>query len=401
MAKTNNPLGDLWGELRKLPNKIFDLLRAVWLGITAIGKVILNAFGFFYISLWWLYCHLRLWLDPKIGKFFLTAAVIDFGMLILLHVPELDRRIDENGGKDSARHMGHLHAIGHRLVTWLSQRLGTAVAYISGYRWGKSAVEFWTLHGSDIFIAVSVVSLGLSVLMFWHHHKATERDERYRSLFPELIEMARSAALIDNADGKSRGECIENTLGVLTEIAHLRVGGEAGLKVKRASTVLKGEANQDVFTILYKWPLDAYANVKVGETIRATAAQKALQKPTRVVDSTPELAYTKGIISVPWTAVRHGIRHWHDIRGGKWRVEYVPCAFLHQAQRGEPRLLSLICTQVPGKDRGYVLCLDSKWPMSFNRVDFDMLLLAANVLGPLLQVGEPARKMVESAPKTV
>jgi hypothetical protein len=51
MAKTDNPFGDFWTELRKLPNKFVELVRALLAAIAAIGKVILNALGFLYISL--------------------------------------------------------------------------------------------------------------------------------------------------------------------------------------------------------------------------------------------------------------------------------------------------------------------------------------------------------------
>jgi len=69
MPKGDNPVRDFLGELRELGRKVLDLLGTIWTGIAAIGKVILNAFGFLYISLWWMYCNLRLWLDPKLGRF--------------------------------------------------------------------------------------------------------------------------------------------------------------------------------------------------------------------------------------------------------------------------------------------------------------------------------------------
>lgn len=385
MAKSNDPLSDLWEELRKVPHKVLDLLAAIWAGIAAIGRVILNAFGYLYISVWLVYCKLRLRLDPKLGTFFLTAAIVDFGMLIVLHVPELDRRIHENRGKDPAWHMAWWHALGHGCMAWLSNEWGSAIFYISAFSWGKHSVHFLSIYSSDILIAISSVSLGLSVLMFVHHHQATERDESYRSLFPELIEMGGRAARIDGSDSASRRQCIEAALHKMTETGHSRPRAGAKVKIKRASTVLEGNAGADVFTLLYKWPGEAYPAAPVGNPVKATAAQKALEPPTRVAPGTPENQYEKGIVSVPWTAVRHGIRHWHDIAAGKWRVEYVRNAYSNQENCGVPKLLSLICTEIAVRDRGYVLCLDSRWPMSLRRIDFNMLSLAANIIGRLLE----------------
>jgi len=395
MSKGDNPVSDLLAELRELPRKVGDLLRA----LVAIGKVILNAFGFLYISLWLIYCKLRLWLDPKLGTFFLTAAIIDFGMLILLHVPELDQRIHDNRKNDPVWRMVWWHATGHACVAWLSNRWDAAIFYISGYSWGKHTVEFLSTYGSDIVIIISFISLALSVLMFLHHHQATERDERYRSLFPELIEMGGKAALIDGSDHESRRECIEAALGTTTQVAHSRPRAGTKPKITRVATVLQGDVGTDIFTLLYKWPRNAYPGVPPGDQVSATAAQKALTPPTRIVPGTPEDKYDKGIVSIPCTAVRHGVRHWHDIGAGKWRVEYVRKAFKDQASRGEPRLLSLICTQIVVKGRGYVLCLDSRWPMSFGRVDFNILLLAANIIGRLLEKeSKPAAGTGSAAP---
>jgi len=319
-------------------------------------------------------------------------------MLIVLHVPELDKRIHENRGKNPAWHMAWWHAMGHGCAAWLSQRWDAAIFYISAYGWGKHSVEFLSICSADILIVISSISLGLSVLMFVHHHQATERDERYRSLFPELIEMGGQAARIDASDHASRRQCIEAALDKMTEVAPSRPRAGAKLKIKRASTVLEGDAGADVFTLLYKWPAEAYSGVPLGHPVQAPAAQKALERPTRVASGTPEDKYDKGTVSIPWTAVRHGIRHWHDIAAGKWRVEYVRNAFRDQENRGVPRLRSLICSQIAVKDRGYVLCLDSRWPMSFGRIDFNMLLLAANIIGRLLEnEAKPAKSAAAPA----
>jgi hypothetical protein len=141
-------------------------------------------------------------------------------------------------------------------------------------------------------------------------------------------------------------------------------GSLALAKIKRVSTILSVETSANILTLFYKWPDNAYPGIATGDKINATAALKALERPTRIAAGTPEDAYTKGIVSIPWTAAHHGIRHWHDIAAKKWRVEYVRDAFKDQQKRGEPGLRSLICAQIPGQS--YVLCLDSKWAHEFS-----------------------------------
>jgi hypothetical protein len=350
MSESDDRSGEfepIWGDIRS--------------NFSALLKIARTLCGVAFMGAWWGYTKFKFFFLPKLPLLFVVASVADFTMLVAAGFLEIDRRIHDG---DPIWHPTGVHAAIHGL--------------------GRA----WAL-GAKPLIAFSVISLALSLLMFWHHHRMTEKVRGHLLLLGSLRQLSAEATrlVISAAEPSTSDAFIEDALLTLTEATTKLKGGKIKLLgtgsgrihgLNRVATVLRTEPRTDTFGIEHQWLPNTYDSLPDNSLSMLSAAGKALQPPKGAGPQQRE----KGVIYIPWTRVPHGLRHWTEKT--KTHFEYIRDAF---ADIGQPKPKSLICTEIPVEmesEGSYVLCMDSNKWMCFEEVDFQALLLIACMVGIVL-----------------
>jgi len=338
--------------------------------LVALWKIFRSFLGFAFMAAWWEYSKLRLRIAPALPYVFVFVATLDFGMLLVAGLMELDHRMhDKILLTDSSWRPSGLHGSMHDFARWLA-------------------------IGPRPYIAFSVISLVLGWMMFRHHHRVTERDKHYLLLLGSLRELSAEATrlVVSASKPEASHAFIETALQTLA-LSTMRFKGvliqsitpasvqQHGLN--RSAIVLDAQAGGDLFHLKYRWPPTAYTGIPPDRPIRASAASKALEYPRALRGGRGD----KGIVYIPWRKVPHGLRHWSDTTGNRAnsRLEYVRDASTELGTApGDQKPVSLICTEIVARGRSYVLCLDSNRWKCFGEVDFYTLLLVASIIGSVL-----------------
>jgi hypothetical protein len=346
----------------KLDNEFLQIITDLRAAVLKAVQSLRSLFGYAFMVLWWAYVrYIRLVIFPRLPRLFIFVSFIDFFILLAEGLEEVHKNFD-------AEHPSLIPPAGfHAVIHVIDDKL----------------------LGPGPLIAFSIASILLASLMVWHHHRVTERVQQHLFLLGSMREILVEATrlIVSAADPQASDAFIKAALRALTESTTMLKGGHIqrfdqlgsdAVKTKihglrRIATVLEIQENNEWFELKpdRQWPPDTY-KIPMGKLTKASAAGKALEKPTRATDPRPD----KGLIYIPWTYFPHGTRHWVDKK--KPQIDYVPDAFANLGVDGDPEPQSTICMEILVPDHAksrYVLCLDSNRWKCFQEVDFQAISL--------------------------